>query len=66
MCSFLFVCSKKRNNGIDYMGFRAWIGIWTAIILTLIVLFDCSALVKFITRFTGDFLFIFKYLWIGQ
>jgi hypothetical protein len=35
------------------MGFRACIGLWTALLLFIIVLTDCSALVKFITRFTG-------------
>ena len=42
-----------RENGIDYMGFRAWVGLWTALILIIIVVTDCSALVKYITRFTG-------------
>jgi len=37
------------------MGFRAWIGLWTALILMIIVVTDCSALVKYITRFTGNF-----------
>jgi len=35
------------------MGFRAWVGLWTALILIIIVISDCSALVKYITRFTG-------------
>lgn len=37
------------------MGFRAWIGLWTCLILVIIVVTDCSALVKYITRFTGKF-----------
>ena len=36
------------------MGFRAWIGLWTAFILLVIVMTDCSALVKYITRFTEE------------
>ena len=36
------------------MGFRAWIGLWTSFILIVIVLTDCSALVKYITRFTEE------------
>ena len=36
------------------MGFRAWIGLWTALILFIIVITDCSALVKYITRFTEE------------
>jgi len=35
------------------MGLRAWVGLWTAFILIVIVVTDCSALVKYITRFTG-------------
>jgi hypothetical protein len=35
------------------MGLRAWVGLWTALILLVIVVTDCSALVKYITRFTG-------------
>lgn len=47
----------SKENNIDYMGFRAWIGIWTSFILIVIVITDCSALVKYITRFTGFFKF---------
>ena len=36
------------------MGFRAWVGLWTAFILIVIVITDCSALVKYITRFTEE------------
>jgi hypothetical protein len=45
--------SFSKENGIDYMGFRAWVGLWTSIILIIVVITDCSALVKYITRFTG-------------
>jgi len=44
--------SKQQN--IDYIGFRAWVGLWTAFILIVIVVTDCSALVKYITRFTEE------------
>jgi hypothetical protein len=44
----------SKEYGIDYMGFRAWTGLWTAFILIVIVLTDCSALVKYITRFTEE------------
>ncbi len=44
--------SKQQN--IDYIGFRAWVGLWTAFILIIIVVTDCSALVKYITRFTEE------------
>ena len=36
------------------MEFRLWVGIWTAVFLTLLVMFNLSFLVKYITRFTED------------
>lgn len=36
------------------MGFRFWIGMWITIILILLVAFDLSALVRYITRFTEE------------
>lgn len=36
------------------MEFRLWIGIWTALILFLFVVFNLSCLVKYITRFTEE------------
>jgi hypothetical protein len=39
---------------IDFMEFRLWIGIWTTILLIILVVFNLSFLVKYITRFTED------------
>jgi anion exchange protein len=50
--TILFNFSKE--NGIDYIGLRAWVGLWTMVILITIVITDCSALVKYITRFTEE------------
>ena len=36
------------------MSFRFWIGIWTALILLVMVAFDLSYLVCYITRFTEE------------
>lgn len=47
----LFFC---RDQGWDYMPFRAWTGIWTTVIIMLVVAFDLSALVRYITRFTEE------------
>ncbi len=41
-------------NNINFMTFRLWVGIWTAVFLVLIVMFNLSFLVKYITRFTED------------
>ncbi|KAL3855467.1 hypothetical protein ACJMK2_014678 [Sinanodonta woodiana] len=43
-----------KDNGWDFMPFRLLIGLWTTLFLLLIVAFDLSALVKFITRFTEE------------
>ncbi|CAF0829892.1 unnamed protein product [Brachionus calyciflorus] len=45
------LCDK---NGIDYMEFRLWIGLWTALLIVVFVAFNLSFLVKYITRFTED------------
>ena len=50
----LMFCSCFRDNEWDYMPFRAWVGLWTALFILLIVAFDLSALVSYITRFTEE------------
>lgn len=40
--------------GLDYLEFRQWIGLWTGIICILIVAFDGSFAVKYITRYTEE------------
>lgn len=39
---------------MDYLSFRLWIGIWTGIILLVLVALDASAFVCYITRFTEE------------
>lgn len=43
-----------RDNGWDFMPVRFWIGMWTTLLLLIIVAFDLSSLVKYITRFTEE------------
>lgn len=43
-----------RNNDWDFMPVRFWIGMWTTFLLLIIVAFDLSTLVKYITRFTEE------------
>ncbi|KAH3748022.1 hypothetical protein DPMN_182459, partial [Dreissena polymorpha] len=38
----------------DFMPFRVWVGFWTGFFILLIVAFDLSALVRYITRFTEE------------
>ncbi|KAK3611750.1 hypothetical protein CHS0354_014096 [Potamilus streckersoni] len=43
-----------KDNEWDFMSFRLLTGLWTAVFLTIVVAFDLSCLVKFITRFTEE------------
>ncbi|CAH1786655.1 unnamed protein product, partial [Owenia fusiformis] len=43
-----------NDQGWYYLEFRLWVGLWTAIILLIVVMFDLSALVSYITRFTEE------------
>uniref|UniRef100_A0A0B6ZWW5 Anion exchange protein n=2 Tax=Arion vulgaris TaxID=1028688 RepID=A0A0B6ZWW5_9EUPU len=43
-----------KDNNWDFMPFRFWIGIWTTGMLLIMVAFDLSALVRYITRFTEE------------
>ncbi|XP_055933455.1 sodium bicarbonate cotransporter 3-like isoform X2 [Argiope bruennichi] len=56
-----------RDNDLEYLPLRLWIGLWTTLILIILVAFDASALVCYITRFTEEnfatlisFIFIYK------
>ncbi|XP_060084427.1 electrogenic sodium bicarbonate cotransporter 1-like [Ylistrum balloti] len=42
------------DNGWDFMPARVWVGLWTALFLLIMVAFDLSSLVQYITRFTED------------
>ncbi|EEC00877.1 sodium bicarbonate cotransporter, putative, partial [Ixodes scapularis] len=46
--------SGDRDHDLDYLSLRLWIGLWTALILLVLVAFDASALVCYITRFTEE------------
>nr|BAU71495.1 putative sodium-driven chloride bicarbonate exchanger [Phreagena okutanii] len=43
-----------KDNGWDFLPARVWVGFWTSGIIMLIVIFNLSALVKYITRFTEE------------
>lgn len=47
---FLFT----RDQDWDFLPFRVWVGLWTGLFILLIVAFDLSALVRYITRFTEE------------
>ena len=49
-----YVSARRNLLRIDFMGFRFWLGAWCFLILVLIVAFDLSFLVKFITRFSEE------------
>ena len=43
-----------RSMDVQFLPFRCWIGLWTTLLLIVIVAFDLSACVKYITRFTEE------------
>ena len=47
-------CYYSRENGMHFLSFRFWIGAWVMVILLVIVAFDLSFLVRYITRFTEE------------
>ena len=51
-----------ETNEWNYLSLRLWIGVWVTIILLLLVAFDASALVCYITRSLSCFLSISQYL----
>ncbi|XP_065312733.1 electroneutral sodium bicarbonate exchanger 1-like isoform X3 [Gordionus sp. m RMFG-2023] len=48
------VFSFCRDQGLNYLSFRCCIGLWTCLILLVIVATDASVLVKYVTRFTEE------------
>ena len=49
------ICYTLTSNlELNYLEFRQWIGIWAAIMCMVIVAFDGSFAVKFITRYTEE------------
>lgn len=45
------ICARL---GIQYLSFRVWVHIWTAVIIALLSITDASSLVSYITRFTEE------------
>ncbi|XP_013395927.1 electroneutral sodium bicarbonate exchanger 1 [Lingula anatina] len=43
-----------EDNHLHYLSLRFWIGMWTCLFLMVMVAFDLSALVRYITRFTEE------------
>lgn len=43
-----------KSYGLNYLAFRFWTGMWIAVILLFMVMFDLSFLVRYITRFTEE------------
>ncbi|XP_026718928.1 electrogenic sodium bicarbonate cotransporter 4-like isoform X2 [Athene cunicularia] len=44
----------SKGNGIDYMEFRLWIGLHSAVQCLILVATDASFIIKYITRFTEE------------
>ena len=54
MISIYYSIKKYSNYDIDFLTFRLWTGLWTAFFIIILVMFNLSFLVKYITRFTED------------
>ena len=52
--NLLFTLSVFSANEWNYLEFRLWVGLWTGVVLIIMVAFDLSALVRYITRFTEE------------
>uniref|UniRef100_A0A3P8RET6 Anion exchange protein n=1 Tax=Astatotilapia calliptera TaxID=8154 RepID=A0A3P8RET6_ASTCA len=46
--------SFSKDNGFDYLEFRLWIGLWSAMFCLVLVATDASFLVQYFTRFTEE------------
>ncbi|XP_062268580.1 electrogenic sodium bicarbonate cotransporter 1-like isoform X2 [Platichthys flesus] len=44
----------SRDNRFDYLEFRLWIGLWSAVFCLVLVATDASFLVQYFTRFTEE------------
>uniref|UniRef100_A0A3Q3EY31 Anion exchange protein n=1 Tax=Labrus bergylta TaxID=56723 RepID=A0A3Q3EY31_9LABR len=44
----------SKDNDFDYLEFRLWIGLWSAVFCLLLVATDASFLVQYFTRFTEE------------
>ncbi|KAK2818727.1 hypothetical protein Q5P01_024288 [Channa striata] len=44
----------SKDNDLDYLEFRLWIGLWSAVFCLVLVATDASFLVQYFTRFTEE------------
>lgn len=44
----------RRNNDVDYMELRLWIGLHSCLQCFVLVLSDASYIIKYMTRFTEE------------
>lgn len=50
----IIIYTMCRDSDWDFLPFRCLVGLWSALFLLIIVAFDLSALVRYITRFTEE------------
>ncbi|KAM6134358.1 anion exchange protein 2 [Pterocles gutturalis] len=62
--AFFMFCS---SNGLEYLVGRVWIGFWLILIVLLMVAFEGSFLVRFVSRFTQEiFAFLISLIFIYE
>ncbi|KAG5285416.1 hypothetical protein AALO_G00003130 [Alosa alosa] len=60
-------CSFCKANDMEYLTGRVWIGFWLIIIVVLMVAFEGSFLVRFVSRFTQEiFAFLISLIFIYE
>ncbi|TRY71812.1 hypothetical protein TCAL_05306 [Tigriopus californicus] len=42
------------GQGVDYLTFRLWVGLWTSLLCTVIVALDLSFIIQYFTRFSEE------------
>uniref|UniRef100_A0A7M4DZB1 Anion exchange protein n=1 Tax=Crocodylus porosus TaxID=8502 RepID=A0A7M4DZB1_CROPO len=56
-----------RSNGLEYLVGRVWIGLWLVLIVLVMVAFEGSFLVRFVSRFTQEiFAFLISLIFIYE
>ena len=48
-----YICNRPDVN-LPFLEFRFWIGLWTALFITVLVGLNSSAIMRLFTRFTGE------------
>ena len=51
---FFDICQICQSLDMEYLAVHFWVGIWLAVIATVVVALEGSVLVRYVSRFTQD------------